>query len=59
MTKEAIIKVVNDLPNDFELDVLLDKLIFMAKIEKGLQQANEGKTKSHEEMVEKAKSWSK
>ena len=59
MTKEAIIKVVNDLPNDFELEVLLDKLIFMAKIEKGLQQANEGKTISHEEMLKNIKSWSK
>jgi hypothetical protein len=59
MTKEAIIKVVNDLPNDFELDVLLDKLIFMAKVEKGMQQIEEGKVISHEEMKEKIKSWSK
>ena len=59
MTKEAALKVINDLPNEFEVDVLLDKLIFIAKIEKGLKQANEGKTITHEEMVKKAKTWSK
>jgi predicted transcriptional regulator len=57
MTKEALIKVVNDLPNDFDMEEFLDKLIFMAKIEKGLQQANEGKTTSHEEVMKEARSW--
>jgi predicted transcriptional regulator len=59
MTKEAIIKVVNDLPNDFDMEELLDKLIFMAKVEKGMQQIEEGKVISHDEMKKKIKSWSK
>ena len=59
MTKEALIKIVNDLPNDFDIEVLLDKLIFMAKVEKGAQQLKDGHSISHEEMVKKIKSWSK
>ena len=57
MTKEAIIKVVNDLPNDFEMEDLLDKLIFMAKVEKGIEQIKEGKVTSHEEVMKEAKTW--
>ena len=59
MTKEALAKVVNKLPDEFEIEELLDKLIFMAKVEKGAQQLKEGKSISHEEMVKKIKSWSK
>ncbi len=59
MTKEALAKVVNKLPDEFEIEELLDKLIFMAKVEKGAQQLEEGKYISHEEMVKKIKSWSK
>ena len=59
MTKEAIIKVVNDLPNDFDMEELLDKLIFMAKVEKGIEQIKEGKVTSFEEVKRISKTWSK
>jgi hypothetical protein len=50
MTKEAVIKVVNNLPDEFEVNELLDKLIFMAKVERGLKDAKEGRTKTLEEV---------
>ena len=59
MTKEAVLKVVNDLPSEFEVNVLLDKLIFMAKVERSLKDAKEGRTKTLEEAKEISKSWSK
>ena len=59
MTKEAIIKVVNDLPEDFDMEAFLDKLIFMAKVEKGIEQIKEGKVTPHEEVMKEAKSWGK
>ncbi|MEI6817567.1 MAG: hypothetical protein WCL14_13230 [Bacteroidota bacterium] len=59
MTKEAVIKVMNDLPNEFELDDLLEKLVFIAKVEKGMQQAREGKVISHDELLKEIKTWSK
>jgi hypothetical protein len=59
MTKEALIKVVNDLPDEFELEDLLDKLIFMGKVEKGIEQIKEGKVTSFEEVKKISKTWSK
>ena len=59
MTKEAAIKVFNDLPDEFELDELLEKLIFIAKVEKGLKQIEEGKTITLEEAIKQSKKWSK
>jgi hypothetical protein len=59
MTKEVILKVVNDLPNEFEIDELLEKLIVIAKIEKGRQQHKDGKTIPHDEVVKIIQSWSK
>ncbi|MEI6815494.1 MAG: hypothetical protein WCL14_02700 [Bacteroidota bacterium] len=59
MTKEEVLKVVNELPNEFEVNELLDKLIFMAKVERGLKDAKEGRTKTLDEAKEISKSWSK
>jgi hypothetical protein len=59
MTKESVIKVVNNLPDEFELDVLLEKLIVIAKIERGLKDVEEGRTKTFEEAKRISKSWSK
>jgi predicted transcriptional regulator len=59
MTKEAAIKVFNDLPDEFELDELLEKLIVIAKIERGLKDVEEGRTITHEELLKQIKTWSK
>ena len=59
MTKEALAKVVNTLPDEFEIDELLDKLIFMAKVEKGIEQIKEGKVTPYEEVKKISKTWSK
>jgi predicted transcriptional regulator len=59
MTKETAIKAISDLPDEFELDDLLEKLVFMAKVEKGMQQAREGKVTPHDEFMKEAKKWSK
>ncbi len=57
MKKEKVIETVSELPQEFELDVLLEKLVFIEKVEKGLKQIKEGKTKTHEEVKEIVKGW--
>lgn len=52
-TKEKIVKAVSDLPEDASFEVAIDRLIFLAKIEKGLEQAAAGNTLSHEEVVKR------
>ena len=57
MKKETVIETMTELPQEFDLDVLLEKLVFIEKVEKGLKQIQEGKTKTHEEVKEIVKKW--
>ena len=59
MNREKVIDTVKELPQEFELEELIDKLVFVEKIEKGLQQAREGKVTPHEEVKEVVKKWLK
>ena len=59
MTKEKVIEAVNDLPQEFDLDEFIERLIFVDKVEKGLQQLDDGETKTHEEAKRTIKSWQK
>ncbi len=53
VTKERILKAVEELPDDVTLDEAIEKLCFLAKVERGLQQAKAGKTVSHDEVKER------
>lgn len=57
MKREKVIEAVNDMPQEFELEVLMEKLIFVEKVEKGLKQLEEGKTVLHTEVKEMTKKW--
>ena len=59
MKKEKVLATVAELPNEFELDVLLEKLVFMEKVEKGLNQIEEGKVKTQQEVKELLQQWRK
>ncbi len=57
MKKENLTKILNDLPSEFELDYLMEKLIFIEKVEKGLEQLNNGNVITHYELKQKTKKW--
>ena len=57
MKKEKAINTINEFPPEFALDELLEKLIFVEKIEKGLKQLGEENTVSHEKVEEIIKEW--
>jgi predicted transcriptional regulator len=59
LTKEKLNKTINNLPYNFTIDELIDKLIFMEKIEEGLQQSDEGKVVSNEDLKIIIDKWSK
>ena len=59
MNKEKVLETVNDLPQNFELDVLLERLVFIEIVEKGLDQLGNGKTISHEDLKQRVKGWQK
>lgn len=53
ITKDRIRKAVEELPDDVTLDEAIEKLCFLAKVERGLRQADEGETVSHDEVKER------
>jgi len=57
MKKEYVIEAMKELPQDFELEKLLEKLVFMEKVEKGLVQLEQGITVSQDEVKEMTKQW--
>ena len=60
MKKKSAINTINEFPTEFELDELLERLVFIDKVEKGLAQAKSGETISHDKVIEKfRKKWPK
>lgn len=60
MKKQTVIDTVNALPKEINLEQLLEKLVFMEKVEKGLVQAKAGSTTEHRKVTERfRKKWSK
>jgi len=49
-TKSEIIQAIQDLPDDATLEDAMEKLYFLAKIERGLAQSDAGETISHAEI---------
>lgn len=60
MNKSKVIETLEQLPNEFTTEELIDKLLFVDKVEKGLQDVEEGKSISLDEARERFKAkWSK
>ncbi len=57
--KERIMEIVGDQPDDSSFDEILHELAFARMIERGIADADEGRTFDHEEVKHKAASWSK
>jgi predicted transcriptional regulator len=49
MTKTDIIKAMEALPEDASIEDAMDRLVYLDKIERGLQQAKAGQTITQEE----------
>jgi len=59
LTKDKVNKTVNSLPDSFTIDELIDRLIFMEKVEEGYQQSESGKVISNEDVKMIIDKWSK
>lgn len=46
---------ISDMPEDFDLEVLMEKLVFIEKVEKGLEQFESGNMLTHEEVKQRIK----
>lgn len=59
LTKEKLLQTINDLPEKFSLDDVLDRIILLQKIDIGLSQSISGQTNSTDQAREKLKKWLK
>ncbi len=59
LTKKKVIASLNDLPEQFSFDELLDRIMLLQKIEIGLKQSSENQTMSTEKVKQKLKKWLK
>ena len=57
MKRDKAIKTVKEFPQEFELEDLTERLVFVEKVEKGLQQIEQGKTISQDQVKEMTKKW--
>ncbi len=59
ITKEKVIDSLKNMPDSFSIDELIDKLVFIEKVEKGLEQSEKGEVFSTEQAKDMLKKWSK
>ena len=57
MKREKAIATIKELPPEFDLEDLMEKLVFVEKVEKGLKQLDDGKTVPQEKVKEMTKKW--
>lgn len=59
LTKEKVTRTINNLPESFTIDQLIEQLIFIEKVEEGMRQSEIGKVISNEDVKLMIDKWSK
>jgi len=55
--KEKVIEDMERLPEDASIEDAMERLLFMAKVERGIQQADAGQTIPHSQVKERMAKW--
>ena len=57
LEKQKVIDLMQNFPEKFSIDELLERVILLAKIERSQEQFRNGETHSNDEMKALVKSW--
>jgi Zn-dependent alcohol dehydrogenase len=57
LTKELVNSQIKEMPNEFTLDELIERLLVVEKVNQGLNEVELGKTISEEELDKKMAKW--
>lgn len=52
MTKQEVGSILDQLPEEFQVDDLIERLLFVKRIERGLEQVRLGQTVPHEQVMQ-------
>jgi len=58
-TKDIVLEAVRTLPEDANIEDAMERLLVIAKIERGIEQAEKSETLSHEEVRQRVSKWLK
>ncbi len=59
LTRSQVFSTVEKLPEQFSIDQLIDKLMFIDKIETGIKQSESGSINTKEQAKQKLSKWLK
>lgn len=59
MNKSKVLEAVHSLPDEFSLEEIIERLIILEKIEKGMQQVRQGQVVSSQEAKKQMQKWLK
>jgi predicted transcriptional regulator len=57
--KQATLELVQDLPDEVSMDTILEKLAYLADIERGLAEAERGEVADNAQVIEELRAWRK
>ena len=57
ITKTKLLEFIQNLPEEFSIDELIERLVVIQKIEEGQKQSREGRTNTTEEARQKLGKW--
>lgn len=57
ITKQVVLDSLKQLPDEFKLDTLMEKLFLLEKIEQSREQSRKGEVISHEDLKEEINKW--
>jgi flagellar biosynthesis chaperone FliJ len=59
ITKEKLIKHINKFPSELSIDELIDRLVFIEKLERRIEQSKNNETITEQELENEMKEWFK
>ena len=59
MPKTAVMRILEDLPETVTFEELLDRIVYLFKVERGLRESQQGMGKSIGEIRKELKEWQK
>ncbi|HCD52949.1 MAG TPA: hypothetical protein DEQ34_10905 [Balneolaceae bacterium] len=55
--KQTVLDSLEQLPQDASMEDIMEKILLIHKIEKGIEQADRGELIDHEEVLNKIRKW--
>jgi hypothetical protein len=59
LTKNEVIKTISNLPDNFSIDELIDRLVFIDKVERGIAQSDKNFIFSKQQAKKRLAKWLK